>query len=86
MLAVGIKPAWDVGLVNACDRGSEALSDLYKQLDAPSVVALGVNARNAATEAGLPLAAHISHPQYARRFHNKSQAEYGQRIKESMRR
>lgn len=85
MLAAGIHPAWDVGLVNACERGSEALSDLYKQLDAPFVVALGVNARNAATEAGLPLTAHMSHPQHARRFHNKSQAEYGQRIKESMR-
>jgi thymidylate kinase len=75
----------NVGLVNACERTPEALSSLWKRLDNPPVVTLGVHARRAAEAAEIPRDAETQHPQFMRRFHHDKLMDYGQAIKNVMR-
>jgi hypothetical protein len=74
----------NIGLVNACDRTPEALSNLWMDIDTPPVVTLGINAKKAAMEAGLTITQHISHPSHARRFHHNNLSSYGDQIRECM--
>lgn len=70
-----------IGLVNGNEQPPSGLSSLWKMLDAPPVVALGANAKEAADEAGIPITLKLNHPQYERRFRFGDQMEYGQSIK-----
>lgn len=70
-----------IGLVNGNEQPPSGLSSLWKMLDAPPVVALGANAKEAAGEAGIPVTLKLNHPQYERRFRFGDQMEYGESIK-----
>lgn len=80
---VGIR-IYDIGVINACDRPPIELLTVWHALDRPPVVALGLNAKKSAESVGIPLANHIPHPQFARRFHNKDLEPYGLEIKKVM--
>lgn len=77
-----------VGLVNACELSEDGLYTLWSKLNEPPVVTLGRNAERAwrRLDAAAPAAAtYLHHPQYQRRFHYQTFAEYGQQIKQAMR-
>lgn len=74
-----------IGLVNGNEQPPHGLASLWKMLDAPPVVALGANAKDAADEAGVPVTLRLNHPQYERRFRFGDQMEYGESIKGVMR-
>ena len=63
---------------NACDVDDPAL--LWKELDYPSVITLGVNACRKFDRLKIRHAA-APHPQFIRRFHHRAVAEYGKLIR-----
>jgi hypothetical protein len=75
---------YDVGILNACDRPPLELQMTWLKLGQPPTIALGLNAKKAAEGVGIPLANHIPHPQFARRFHHKDLVPYGLEIKKVM--
>lgn len=56
-----------VGLVNGNEPGVD-LPRLWEALKKPRIVALGINAADAITAAGLDISTRVPHPQYVRRF------------------
>lgn len=77
-----------VGIVNACELSPEGLITLWGILNCPPVVTLGRNAERAwrVADAGQHAdQTYLHHPQYQRRFHYRSFAEYGEQIKKVMR-
>lgn len=66
----------NVGIANACDVDDPAA--LWRALDEPEVVALGVNAHRALRRSHVPYR-RVAHPQYYRRFrHNDRRAYFSQ--------
>ena len=83
MLAANIR-TYDVGIINACDRPPIELLTTWHALGKPPTIALGLNAKKSAEGVGIPLANHIPHPQFARRFHHADLVPYGLEIKKVM--
>jgi hypothetical protein len=83
LLAADVR-IYDVGVINACDRPPIELLTVWHALDQPPTIALGLNAKKSAESVGIPLANHIPHPQFARRFHHKDLVPYGLEIKKVM--
>jgi hypothetical protein len=73
-----------VGMVNASELRPEELDTLWYTLGSPPVVALGKNAERAWRTTGLTASLTLNHPQFQRRFHYRSFEDYGQMIKEAM--
>lgn len=63
----------DVGVANACD--VDDVQELWKTLNQPPVVGLGINARRALRNAQVPYRA-ATHPQYQRRFLHHQRDDY----------
>lgn len=83
MLAAGVK-IYDVGIINACDRHPSRLNAVWQALGQPPVITLGLNSRKSTEAAQVPIANHIPHPQFARRFHHRDLVPYGLEIKKVM--
>lgn len=75
---------YDIGIINACDRPPIELQMTWLKLGQPPTIALGLNAKKSAEAVGIPLANHIPHPQFARRFHHADLVPYGLEIKKVM--
>lgn len=75
---------YDIGIINACDRSPADLATVWHALGQPPTIALGLNAKKSAEAAKVPLANHIPHPQFARRFHHKDLLSYGLEIRKVM--
>jgi len=63
----------DVGVVNACD--VDDVGALWKVLDRPDVVGLGINAQRALRRVHVPNRK-VAHPQYQRRFRHHDRRAY----------
>jgi hypothetical protein len=73
-----------IGLFNACEYDSgDDLYEAWGHLCRPKLIALGEHAHAALARVMIPHGA-VPHPQFVRRFHHGSNAEYGELIFETI--